>query len=100
MYTSGKEGTSTVILEAVASHDLWIWHSFFGVPGSCNDLKVLHKSPLFDEVINGNAPSVTYTVNNNHGEVVAEATKNETERNEQQIWAKNRFTSESERQES
>ena len=65
MYTSGKEGTSIVILEAVASHDLWISHSFFGVPGSCNDINVLHKSPLFDEVINGNAPSVTYTVNNN-----------------------------------
>ena len=52
-YTSGKEGGATVILEAVASHDLWIWHSFFGVPGSNNDINVLHKSPLFDEVIHG-----------------------------------------------
>jgi hypothetical protein len=27
-----KEGC-TVILEAVALHDLWIWHSFFGMGG-------------------------------------------------------------------
>ena len=65
MYTSGKEGAPTVILEAVASHDMWIWHSFFGVPGSCNDLNVLHKSPLFDNVINGHSPAVSFTVNNN-----------------------------------
>jgi hypothetical protein len=26
----------TIILEAVASHDLWIWHAFFGLPGSLN----------------------------------------------------------------
>ena len=60
---SGKEKKPTVILEAVASHDLWIWHSFFGVPGSCNDINVLHKSPLFDDIINNRAPSVRYTIN-------------------------------------
>jgi hypothetical protein len=29
---SGKEKEATVILEAVATHDLWIWHAFFGLP--------------------------------------------------------------------
>jgi hypothetical protein len=28
----------TIILEAVTSHDLWIWHTCFGMPGSCNDI--------------------------------------------------------------
>ncbi|XP_035838277.1 uncharacterized protein LOC110901844 [Helianthus annuus] len=39
-YTRGDHGHPTVILEAVASQDLWIWHSFFGLPGSLNDLNV------------------------------------------------------------
>jgi hypothetical protein len=37
----------TIILEAVASTDLWIWHAFFGLPGSHNDINVLHRSPFF-----------------------------------------------------
>jgi hypothetical protein len=38
----------TIVLEAVASTDLWIWHAFFGLPGSFNDINVLHISYLFD----------------------------------------------------
>jgi hypothetical protein len=37
----GKEKEPTVILEAVATHDLWIWHAFFGLPGTLNDITVL-----------------------------------------------------------
>ncbi|KAK1666086.1 hypothetical protein QYE76_054245 [Lolium multiflorum] len=39
IYKGHKKGC-TVILEAVATHDLWIWHSFFGMPGSNNDINV------------------------------------------------------------
>ena len=46
-YTRGDHGVPTVMLEAVASHDLWIWHAFFGVAGSNNDINVLNQSPLF-----------------------------------------------------
>jgi hypothetical protein len=53
----------TIILEAVASTDLWIWHAFFGLPGSNNDINVLHRSPLFDRLSNGEAPEVKYTIN-------------------------------------
>ncbi|KAL9685629.1 hypothetical protein QQ045_023080 [Rhodiola kirilowii] len=35
---SGRKGHSTIILEAVASYDTWIWHSFIGVPGAQNDI--------------------------------------------------------------
>ncbi|KAI5344669.1 hypothetical protein L3X38_012546 [Prunus dulcis] len=34
----------TIVLEAVASYDTWIWHAFFGVAGSNNDINVLARS--------------------------------------------------------
>ncbi len=40
---SGRSGSPTVILEAVSSQDLWIWHAFFGTPGSCNDINVFER---------------------------------------------------------
>ncbi|XP_048618668.1 uncharacterized protein LOC111208289 isoform X1 [Brassica napus] len=55
----------TIVLEAVASHDLWIWHAFFGPPGTLNDINVLDRSPVFDDIINGQAPQVTFSVNGN-----------------------------------
>jgi hypothetical protein len=36
---------------------------FFGMPGSCNDINVLHRSPLFDNLAQGIGPQVTYIVN-------------------------------------
>uniref|UniRef100_A0A0D3BT43 DDE Tnp4 domain-containing protein n=1 Tax=Brassica oleracea var. oleracea TaxID=109376 RepID=A0A0D3BT43_BRAOL len=61
-YSRGS-GKPTIVLEAVASYDLWIWHAFFGPPGTLNDINVLDRSPVFDDIINGQAPQVTYTVN-------------------------------------
>uniref|UniRef100_A0A0D3AS79 DDE Tnp4 domain-containing protein n=1 Tax=Brassica oleracea var. oleracea TaxID=109376 RepID=A0A0D3AS79_BRAOL len=62
-FTRGDKGTTTVILEAVASHDLWIWHAFFGCLGTLNDLNVLDRSPVFDDVEQGNTPRVKFFVN-------------------------------------
>ncbi|KAL6843209.1 hypothetical protein ACP4OV_026922 [Aristida adscensionis] len=62
-YTKGRYGFPTVILEAVASYDLHIWHAFFGVAGSNNDINVLNQSPLFIEAIKGEAPRVQFSVN-------------------------------------
>jgi hypothetical protein len=53
----------TIILEAVATHDRWIWHAFFGVTGSNNDINVLNQCPLFIDVIRGRTPEVSFTVN-------------------------------------
>ncbi|XP_018466855.1 uncharacterized protein LOC108838411 [Raphanus sativus] len=53
----------TIVLEAVASQDLWIWHAFFGPPGTLNDLNVLDRSPVFDDIIEGRAPRLEYVVN-------------------------------------
>jgi hypothetical protein len=59
----GHKHVPTVILEVVASQDLWIWHSFFGIPGSHNDINVLHRSPVFANLVEGQAPEVNYTIN-------------------------------------
>ncbi|XP_022024868.1 putative nuclease HARBI1 [Helianthus annuus] len=61
-YTRGDHGHPTLILEAVASQVLWIWHSFFGLPGSLNDLNVLYQSAIFTDVVNGTGPYTRFTV--------------------------------------
>ncbi|KAK9175120.1 hypothetical protein WN944_027126 [Citrus x changshan-huyou] len=59
----GHAQEPTIILEAMASYDLWIWHMFFGLPGSHNDINVLDRSPLFKDLAEGRAPSVNYSIN-------------------------------------
>jgi hypothetical protein len=53
----------TIILEAMASQDLWIWHAFFGMPGSLNDINVLDRSPIFAALAEGRTTPVNYTIN-------------------------------------
>ena len=60
---TGHKRKPTIVLKAVASHDLWIWHCFFGLPGSLNDINILQRSHLFAQVANGKAPACNYTVN-------------------------------------
>ncbi|CAL2259733.1 unnamed protein product [Prunus armeniaca] len=62
---TGYKRKPTVVLEAVASYDTWIWHAFFGVVGSNNDINVLARSPLFNDVENGVSPHIQYVVNRN-----------------------------------
>nr|XP_051202538.1 uncharacterized protein LOC127316164 [Lolium perenne] len=62
-FTRGDIKHPTIILETVASYDRWIWHAFFGVAGSNNDINVLNQSPLFTDVLRGEAPVVNFTVN-------------------------------------
>jgi hypothetical protein len=61
----GHKGKPTMILEAVATEDLRIWHANFGFPGSHNDINVLHRSNVFDDLANGIAPPVEFNVNGN-----------------------------------
>ena len=57
----GKAGKPTVILEAVASYDTWIWHAFFGMPGTLNDITVLNNSPFLVKVVTGDFAVPPYT---------------------------------------
>jgi hypothetical protein len=50
---SGKEKEPTIVLEAIATHNLWIWHAFFGLPGTLNDITVLDRSPIFRQLQDG-----------------------------------------------
>ncbi|XP_062112486.1 uncharacterized protein LOC133823646 [Humulus lupulus] len=62
-FTRGGHGRPTIMLEAIASQNLWIWHAFFGVPGSNNDLNVLNQSPIFTDILQEQAPRVEFTIN-------------------------------------
>jgi hypothetical protein len=65
MYKGHKKGC-TVILEEVVTHDLWIWHSFFGMLGSNNDINVLQCSSIFSKLVEGHAPPVDFVINDRH----------------------------------
>jgi hypothetical protein len=60
---SGHIREPTIILEAVASNDIWIWHAFFGLPRSHNDINVLEMSFIFFELTQGRVPQVNYSIN-------------------------------------
>ncbi|XP_075499128.1 uncharacterized protein LOC142537502 [Primulina tabacum] len=49
-------------LDVVADYELWIWHAYFGLPGSNNDINVLSKSHLFVNLANGIAPPANYVI--------------------------------------
>jgi hypothetical protein len=52
-------------LKAVASQDFWIWHAFFGMLGSHNDINVLQRSPIFTRLVEGHGAQVNYRINDN-----------------------------------
>ncbi|GJR69772.1 ALP1-like protein [Tanacetum coccineum] len=43
--------------------DLWIWHAFFGVAGSNNDVNVLRQFPVLNDLKVGKAPEVPFVAN-------------------------------------
>ncbi|GJW87955.1 ALP1-like protein [Tanacetum coccineum] len=58
-------GTTTARgnLEAIASHDIWIWNAFFGVYGMNNDVNVLRQSPICNDLKAGKAPDALFVAN-------------------------------------
>ncbi|KAK4723665.1 hypothetical protein R3W88_026444 [Solanum pinnatisectum] len=48
-----RSGSLTIILEVVADYDLWIWHAYFGLPTTNNDINVLESSHLFFNLASG-----------------------------------------------
>ena len=60
----GDHDHPILMLQVVASQDLWFWHVFFGVAGSNNDINVLHQSPLFNDVLTGKTLACPFVANN------------------------------------
>ncbi|KAK2638371.1 hypothetical protein Ddye_026169 [Dipteronia dyeriana] len=52
---AGRSRSPTIILEVVAAYDMWIWHAYFGLPGTNNDINVLEASHLFSNLTQGPA---------------------------------------------
>jgi hypothetical protein len=61
----GHKKEPTIILEAIASKDLWISHAFFKIPSSHNDINVLQRSLIFAGLAKGQGPQVSYKINDN-----------------------------------
>ena len=59
---AGRSGSPTIILEAVADYDLCIWHVYFGMPGTNNDINVLESSHLISDLAQGIAPPAHYVI--------------------------------------
>ncbi|XP_076910811.1 uncharacterized protein LOC143568571 [Bidens hawaiensis] len=62
-YHQDDHDGATIVLDVVASFDLWIWHSFFGMLGANNDIVVINVSPIFDRLINGVGPDTSFSTN-------------------------------------
>ena len=63
-FTSGFKGRHPMmILEAVADYRLRIWHAYFGVAGSNNDINVLQSSHLFNDESRGKGPQISFMAN-------------------------------------
>ncbi|XP_059639611.1 uncharacterized protein LOC132281984 [Cornus florida] len=65
----GRSYTPTLILEEVASKDLWIWHAFFGMLGSHDDINVLDHSSVFDNIVTGQIPPVNFIMNGHYHKI-------------------------------
>nr|GEV28860.1 hypothetical protein [Tanacetum cinerariifolium] len=65
-YGRGDKKYLTIMLKVVASHDLWIWHAIYEVPGANNDINVLDNSPLFDDLLDDKALVAPFVFNFRH----------------------------------
>jgi hypothetical protein len=58
-----RSGKKSIILEAIASANLYIEHVSFGLSGSNNDLNVLGRSPLIHNMLTGKGRDLEFEIN-------------------------------------
>jgi hypothetical protein len=58
-----RDGKKSIILEVIADEGLHIWHDFFLLLGSNNDLNVLDRSPLVHNMLTSSAHDMRFVVN-------------------------------------
>jgi Plant transposon protein len=60
----GMDKHPTIVLEAIADADIWIWLVFLGAAESMNDVNVLDRSPTIEKDIAGKfPPKMKYILN-------------------------------------
>jgi Plant transposon protein len=58
----GKEESPSIVLEAFADFNLFIWHAAFGYAGTQNDINIWEQSPLLESWLDGSwATNVDFT---------------------------------------
>ncbi|XP_047937971.1 uncharacterized protein LOC125185484 [Salvia hispanica] len=63
-FTTGfKQKHPSMILEAVVDYRLRIWHAYFGVAGSNNDINILQSSLIFNDECRGEGPEISFVAN-------------------------------------
>nr|KAJ0209706.1 hypothetical protein LSAT_V11C400186250 [Lactuca sativa] len=53
----------TIILEAVALYDFWMWHAFFGPSGANNEINILDQLLIFNGIFLGKSYDVPFVAN-------------------------------------
>jgi hypothetical protein len=61
-----KDLLKTIILEAICTYDMWIWHVFFYMPRTNNDINVLDNSLVLHDYLLSEAKDVSFNVNGQH----------------------------------
>jgi len=56
----GKEGSASIVLEAVADYTTTIWHTTFGFPGTLNDINIWDRSSLLRSFLDGTFSAVDF----------------------------------------
>ncbi|XP_062559285.1 uncharacterized protein LOC134224034 [Armigeres subalbatus] len=64
----GKEGKATIVLEACASYNTYVWHCFFGSPGTLNDVNVLDRSHLVHDIVERRSLGGSWEIGNHEYE--------------------------------
>ncbi|XP_021985384.1 uncharacterized protein LOC110881430 [Helianthus annuus] len=63
--TRGDQKGPTLVLQADASYDLWVWLVFFGIARCMNDINTFEFSPLLEGYILGTIPKAGFHANGN-----------------------------------
>ncbi|XP_076959340.1 uncharacterized protein LOC143635373 [Bidens hawaiensis] len=79
-FHQGDHPDPTIMLEVLASQDLWFWYVFCGVAGLYNDINVIKQSPIFYDIIDRVEPAQSFYANGEqfkHGYYLADGIYNE-----------------------